>query len=157
VFQTGKALVAGDTNNAIDVYAFSLVDETFTRVSTRADGGQHAVSSFAPAVSGDGRWVVFRSADASTPLVPGDSNGYDDIFVKDLHTGAIALVSRPPGEQANQVSGNPEISAGGGWIVFESSASNLAATDANGTTTDVFRVSNPLLRDTLEGGLGNDT
>lgn len=156
VFQTEKALVVGDTNNAIDVYAFSLADESFARVSTRADGGQHAVSSYGPSVSGDGRWVVVRSGDASTPLVAGDRNGYDDIFVRDLHTGAITLVSRPPGAQANQVSGNPEISAGGDWIVFESSASNLAATDGNGTTTDVFRVSNPLLRDTLEGGSGDD-
>lgn len=156
VFQTEKALVAGDTNNAIDVYAFNLVDGSFTRISTRADGGQHAVSSYAPSVSGDGRWVVFRSGDANVPLVAGDRNGYDDIFVRDLYTGAIALVSRPPGAQANQVSGNPEISAGGDWIVFESSASNLAATDANGTTTDVFRASNPLLRDTLEGGSGDD-
>jgi hypothetical protein len=157
VFETEKALVTGDTNNAIDIYAFSLVDESFTRVSTRADGGQHALSSAMASISGDGRWVVFQSGDATTPLVSGDNNGYGDIFVKDLYTGAIALVSKPSSGQANQTSSNPEISAGGDWIVFESSASNLASTDGNAGLVDVFRVSNPLLRDTLEGGAGNDT
>jgi Ca2+-binding RTX toxin-like protein len=157
VFETEKALVLDDTNNAIDIYAFSLIDESFTRVSTRADGGQHAVSSSMASVSGDGRWVVFVSGDATTPLVAGDTNGYGDVFVKDLFTGAIALVSRPSGAQANQTASNPEISAGGDWIVFESSASNLATSDGNAGAVDVFRVSNPLLKDTLEGGAGDDT
>jgi len=156
VFQTGKALLAEDTSNATDIYAFSLYDGTFQLVSTRADGSQVGVGSQEPSVSGDGRWVVFRGF--SDQLVDGDSNGYADIFVKDLYTGAIALVSDPVGGQANQsASRNPEISLGGDWIVFESSASNLAGTDDNGGLTDVFRVSNPLLVDTLQGGAGNDT
>ena len=155
VFETGKALVADDTNNTIDVYAYSIIDETFTRVSVRADGSQVGVASGSPAVSGDGRWVVFTGG--SDLLVAGDSNGYRDVFVKDLSSGAIALVSRPASGQANQSSGSPDISLGGNWIVFESSASNLAATDGNGSLVDVFRVSNPLLRDTLAGGAGHDT
>lgn len=155
VFETAKGLVDADTNNQVDVYAFNMVDETIQLVSSRADGSGVALSSDSAAVSGDGRFVTFRSF--SNDLVPGDSNGYTDIFVKDLYTGQIALVSRTPGGAANQHSEDPQISLGGEWIVFESSASNLAGTDDNGGFSDVFRVSNPLLRDTLAGGAGDDT
>ena len=90
--------------------------------------------------------------------MPGDTNGFRDVFVKDLFTGEIALVSRgATGAQGNQHSDSAQISLGGEWIVFESSATNLASTDGNAESTDVFRVSNPVLRDTLVGGAGDDT
>ncbi len=155
VFDTAKALEAGDTNNAIDVYAYDIGTGVFTRVSETASGGQVALASQDASISGDGRFVVFRSF--SDALVPGDTNGFADVFVKDLSNGAIALVSRTPLAQANQASGAPQISLGGDWIVFESGASSLATTDGNGTLSDVYRVSNPLLFDTLRGGAGNDT
>ena len=156
VFDTGAALVAADTNNANDVYAYDIGSGTFSLVSAAANGAVSSIGAQEGAVSGDGRFVVFRSG--STNLVAGDTNGYADIFVKDLFTGAIALVSRLPGAQGNQsASASPEISIGGDWIVFSSSASNLTGTDGNGGFPDVFRVSNPLLKDTLQGGAGNDT
>ena len=165
VFQTAKALSAHDTNNQTDIYALSFTknlsgtsfDNTFQLVSSKADGTGVQLSSSDASVSGDGRFVVFTSS--SEQLVPGDSNGYSDVFVKDLHTGEIALVSRSAaGTPANQHSGHAQISLGGDWIVFESSATSLApATDGNGGLPDVFGVSNPLLRDTLAGGSGNDT
>lgn len=156
VFETGKALVAQDTNSQTDVYAF-LADGTFQLVSSRADGTGVQLSSGAASVSGDGRFVVFTSS--SEELVAGDSNGYRDVFVKDLHTGEIALVSASAaGAPGNQHSANPEISLGGDWIVFDSGATSLAgSTDGNGGLPDVFRLSNPLLRDILIGGAGDDT
>ncbi len=157
VFQTPKGLIASDTDNATDIYAYFIADGHFERVSTSATGAQSGLSSADAAISADGRFVVFSSNDSSA-LLSSDTNGYGDVFVKDLVTGAIAVVSRPAGSgQANQASGNAEISAGGDWIVFESGATNLAGTDANGTFSDVFRVANPLLKDTLKGGAGNDT
>jgi Ca2+-binding RTX toxin-like protein len=156
VFDTGASLVAADTNNATDVYAWSIADNTFQLVSAAANGAVSAIGAQEGAVSGDGRFVVFRSFSAN--LVAGDTNGFADIFVKDLFTGAIALVSRLPGAQGNQQADTaPQISLGGDWIVFGSSAGNLAATDANFGLPDVFRVSNPLLVDTLIGGANNDT
>lgn len=156
VFETGKALVAGDTNNTTDVYAYDIASGNFERVSTDSAGGQANGASQDAVVSADGRFVAFRSY--ATDLVTGDTNGSADVFVKDLLTGGIALVSRGPNGLGNQaVGGNIGISAGGDWIVFESSASNLAATDDNGGLSDVFRVTNPLLIDTLRGGAGDDT
>lgn len=156
VFETGRNLVAADTSNGTDVYAYNFRSGALQLVSSKADGSGVQLSSGDASISDDGRWVVFTSA--SDALVPGDANGTADIFVKDLYTGAIALVSKSAaGVAANGPSGHARISSGGDWIVFESSASNLAATDANGGFTDVFRVANPLLRDTLQGGAGNDT
>lgn len=156
VFHTGKALVANDTNNEIDVYAYDMNSATFSRVSETAAGAGVAVASQDASVSGDGRFVVFRSFSAD--LVAGDTNGFADIFVKDRITGEIALVSRTPALQASQSAGpGPQISLGGDWIVFESSAGNLATTDANAGLSDIFRISNPLLKDTLAGGGGDDT
>ncbi len=155
VFTSEKALVAGDTNNTRDVYAYDIASKAFTRVSERADGSQALGASQDAAISDDGRFVVFRSF--ANDLVAGDSNGYPDLFVKDLETGAIALVSGAPDGPANQaVSGAPAISSGGDWIVFSTSASNLAPSDANGGFLDVYRVANPLLFDTLMGGKGDD-
>jgi Ca2+-binding RTX toxin-like protein len=156
VFDTTASLVAADTNNASDVYAWSIADNTFQLVSAAANGAVSAIGAQEGSVSGDGRFAVFRSFSAN--LVAGDTNGFADIFVKDLFTGAIALVSRLPGAQGNQQADTaPQISLGGDWIVFGSSAGNLAASDANFGFPDVFRVSNPLLFDTLQGGANNDT
>jgi Ca2+-binding RTX toxin-like protein len=156
VFETGRNLLAGDIYNSTDIYAYHLETGTLQLVSSNANGQGVGVSSTNPSISGDGRFVVFVGG--SDALVPGDTNGVADIFVKDLFTGQIALVSKSAaGVPANLASGAPRISLGGEWIVFESSANTLAATDANGTLTDVFRVANPLLKDTLIGGTGNDT
>jgi Ca2+-binding RTX toxin-like protein len=155
VFETARNLVAADTSNGTDVYALNFKTGELTLVSSRADGSGVALSSGDASVSDDGRWVTFTSY--SDDLVAGDSNGTRDIFVKDLYTGAIALVSRAGAVAGNGPSSHAQISSGGDWIVFESSASNLAATDANTGFSDVFRVANPLLKDTLIGGAGNDT
>ncbi len=156
VFQTARNLVEADQSNGTDIYALNFKTGEITLVSSKADGSGVALSSEDASVSDDGRWVVFTSY--SDDLVDGDSNGSRDIFVKDLYTGAIALVSKSAaGAAGNGASTNARISSGGDWIVFESSATNLAGTDANGGFGDIFRVANPLLQDTLVGGAGNDS
>lgn len=53
-----------------------------------------------PVISANGRYVVFESA-AST-LVPGDTNGVNDVFVRDLLLGQTYRVSVAyNGEQGN--------------------------------------------------------
>lgn len=155
VFETGRNLVAADDHNSTDIYALNVTKGTVQLVSARADGTGVGVSSYDASISDDGRWVVFTSG--SDSLVADDNNGYADVFVKDLVTGEIALVSRAAnGKVGNQASGHAAISAGGDFIVFESGATNFATTDANGGFSDVFRVSNPLLKDKLVGGTGDD-
>ncbi len=92
--------------------------------------------STAPAVSADGRYVAFVSR--ANNLVPNDTNGVDDIFVRDTYMGTTTRVSvASNGDQSNGASLRPDISADGRYIVFLSTADNLVAGDTNGLV-DVF-------------------
>jgi Tol biopolymer transport system component len=78
-----------------------------------------------PAISADGRTVAFASR--ATNLVARDRNRSSDIFVYDVDSGGVALVSRATsGGSANGASFNPAISADGRFVVFQSDASDMA-------------------------------
>ena len=73
-----------------------------------------------------------------TNLVAGDTNGVDDVFVRDRQTGTTERVSVDTGgAQGNNYSNAPSISADGRYVAFQSKASNLVAGDTNGRA-DVF-------------------
>ena len=132
-------LVPGDTNNTQDVFVKDLTTGAITRANTAADGTQaDGFSLFTTSLSADGTKVAFSSI--ADNLVPGDTNFQEDIFVKDLTTGAITRVSiADDGTQANDFSGNSSLSANGATVAFTSFASNLVPNDTNGVT-DVFVV-----------------
>lgn len=151
-----STLVPGDTNFTRDIFVHDrdadddgIFDEadarTTTRVSVDSQGSQSNGFSIFPALSADGRYVVFQS-DASN-LVPGDTQtcrfGEDcrDMFVHDRMTGETVLVSvNSQGIQGDNYNlGPPDISADGRYVVFRSSASNLVPEpDLNGSDYDVF-------------------
>jgi uncharacterized repeat protein (TIGR01451 family) len=90
----------------------------------------------------DGRFVVFASA--ASNLVPGDTNGVGDVFVRDRRTGVTERVSvGPKGVQGNGdsnffgIATAPAISDDGRYVAFKSDASNLVKGDRN-QLTDVF-------------------
>jgi len=129
-------LVPGDTNGWSDVFVRDQVQGTTTLVSVGPGGAQGNGGSSIMAISPDGRWVVFRSD--ATNLVPGDTNGRPDLFVRDRQQETTTRVDvGPGGAQANEVSRSAGISADGRWVVFASDASNLVADDTN-YFTDVF-------------------
>src|SRR6266550_2391417 len=106
------------------------------RVSVSTGGVQGNGRSFAPAISADGRFVAFSSAASS--LVAGDTNGVDDVFVRDRQAGTTTRVSLAPGgAEANGGSYSPSISADGRYVAFLSDATNLVAGDTN-SVRDVF-------------------
>jgi Tol biopolymer transport system component len=134
-------LVPGDTNGLRDVFVHDLTTGQTRLVSTAADGTQGNAAATQASISADGRLVVFRSG--ATNLVPGDANAFDDIFVKNLETGAIRIASvSSDGLQANFASGGPKISQDGSTVLFSTAASNLVPADTNGRlqsgTPDVF-------------------
>src|SRR5690606_41760596 len=72
----------------------------------------------------------------SSDLV-GDTNGFSDIFVRDLVEGVTVRVSVSSlGEEADEESYQPAISADGRVVAFVSGASNLAP----GTSGERFQV-----------------
>ena len=118
-----------------DVFRKDLTTGSILRVSSV--GGISANGhSAAPSISAGGNRVAFESA--ATNLVPGDTNGSFDIFVRDFIAGTTEIVSVDVfGGQANDRSRNPSISADGNRIAFQSDASDLIIFDDNGVS-DVF-------------------
>ncbi len=115
-----------------DVFVRDRRDGTTRRVSVASDGTQlqGGGTSSDPTISGDGRYVAFKSD--ARDLVPGDTNGVADVFVHDLQTRATTRVSiGPTGDQANGESYDPAISGDGRYVAFASVASNLVAGDTN--------------------------
>jgi Tol biopolymer transport system component len=108
----------------VNVYLHDTQTGRTTRVSARPGGKSPNGSSHSATISDDGRYVAFVS-DASD-LVKHDRNRASDVFLYDVATGAIALVSRnPAGRSANGASTGPRLSADGAVVVFESDASDL--------------------------------
>jgi Tol biopolymer transport system component len=73
-------LVAGDTNGQIDVFAHDRQTGTTERVSVKANGGQANGVSVEATISPDGSRVLFTFF--GTNLVPGDTNGSADVFIR---------------------------------------------------------------------------
>jgi Tol biopolymer transport system component len=131
-----STLVAGDTNGKSDIFVRDRWTDTTTRISLDSNGIQSDGNSFDPALSADGRYVAF-SSDA-TNLVPGDTNGLRDIFVRDNATGHVTRVSVDSvGGQADGASITPVISADGRFVAFASFATNLVHGDGS-PSADVF-------------------
>lgn len=106
------------------------------RVSVGSDGTEGNSNSGVADISADGRYVAFQST--ASNLVPGDTNGVLDVFVRDREAGTSRRVSLSSnGMQGNGVSGAPSISADGRFVTFISAATNLVADDTNGSQ-DVF-------------------
>ncbi len=102
-----------------------------TRVSVSSAGVQSNDLSQAAAISNDGNTVAFYSY--ASNLVGGDTNGYPDVFVHDRQAGQTTRVSvGPGGVQANDYSFLASISGDGRYVVFDSYATNLAASCTNG-------------------------
>lgn len=137
VFQSAASdLVPGDSNGQYDLFLKDLTTGAITRVNTAADGTVAQGTFFSYTLSSDGTTVAFAS-DADS-LVPNDTNGTFDVFVKDMVTGQVALVSQTAGGvSANGFSTSPALSADGGIVAFESRADDLVPGDTNGQP-DIF-------------------
>ncbi|HXR05241.1 MAG TPA: hypothetical protein VN836_11090 [Verrucomicrobiae bacterium] len=131
-------LVSGDNGQLdLDVFLRDRLTDTTMLVSANLNGtgGGNGNSMFGSA-STNGQYVVFQS-DASD-LVPGDTNGVSDIFVRDLVAGTTTLVSvATNGGLANGASTDPVMTPDGRYVAFVSAATNLVAGDTNGIP-DVF-------------------
>jgi hypothetical protein len=129
-------LVSGDTNGKEDVFVRDRQTGTTMLVSKDSAGVVGNDHSYVASISADGRYVAFVSV--ATNLVAGDSNGAEDVFVRDRQTGTTWLVSRnSAGVEGDAGSSVPSISTDGRYVTFESDATNLVAGDTNGKT-DVF-------------------
>lgn len=132
-------LVSGDTNARSDVFRRDVTSNITIRVSVTnagAQGNQTETREQGPDISGDGRYVLFRSN--ATNLVSGDTNTFHDLFVRDVTGATTKRVSvTNSGAQANSPSYMGRISNDGRYVVFSSLATNLVTGDTN-IAEDVF-------------------
>ena len=133
---------------AFTIAPYGVID----RLSVATDGSEANGNSDEPSLSADGRFVAFVSE--ATNLVAGDTNGVQDIFVRDTCFGASSCTPSTErisvatgGSAADSASSKPSISANGRYVAFESAATNLVAGDTNGGV-DIF------VRDTCASAAG---
>ncbi len=128
-------LIAGGTTGE-QVFIRDVIKQKTALVSSSSSGVQGNASSFRPSISGDGRFVAFSSA--ATNLIANDTNGSDDVFVRNrrAHTTQRVSVSSA-GAQGNGGTYNSSISAGGRYVAFTSQPSTLVSHDTTGFA-DIF-------------------
>ncbi|HVM12031.1 MAG TPA: hypothetical protein VM638_06110 [Actinomycetota bacterium] len=128
------ALAAGVVLTALPASAYPRPGRV-TRISLAADGSQSTGESYHAVVSADGGSLTFTSYGE---LLPEDRSGHADVYVKDLRTNELELVSVTPGGIAGENHSRwPSISADGRIVAFESEADDLVPGDTN-AVTDVF-------------------
>lgn len=134
---TAPDLVPNDTNAAGDVFVKDTNTGAVNRVSITSAGAEANGGSRYPSISSDGRYVAFMSD--ATNLAPNDTNGCEDIYLRDIASGVTERIS-VAGDEHEAIGGDsrfPAISADGQYVAFQSQAANLTPGDANGRW-DVF-------------------
>ena len=133
-------LVDGDTNGAQDVFVRDMQTGTTTLASATSTGVPGNLASGLSGLSGaheisdDGRYVAFTSF--ATNLVASTNNSRQQIYVKDMATGAVVRASvNDAGEAGDLTSQTPAISGNGRFVAFRSESTNFSSLSS---TTQVF-------------------
>jgi len=137
VFQSdARNLVPSDHNSNADIFLYDYRTGLIEMISLNQSGLPGNSYSFEAEVSGDGRYVVFESD--ATDLVPNDTNGAIDIFVRDRQAGTTQRASVSTlGVEADRDCYSPTISGDGRFVAFQTKSGNLVAGDTD-QNSDVF-------------------
>jgi Tol biopolymer transport system component len=110
-----------DADAVSDVYVRDLVAGT-TTLATRTSGphgGKALGPTYQAAISADGRRVAFTSA---ANLDPADTDGFRDVYVRDLVADTTVLASRATGASgakgSDDTNGPPSLSGDGRYVSF---------------------------------------
>ena len=149
-YSVASNLVVGDTNGWGDIFVRDRWLHVTKRVSVASDGTQSNALNIRTSVgarislSDDGRFVAFFSQ--ASNLVPGDTNGLDDIFVHDRQLGTTERVNLDAmGNQLGGPSwGDFSLSGDGRFVAFSSSANDIIPGEST-------YASNVFVRDRLTG------
>jgi uncharacterized repeat protein (TIGR01451 family) len=129
-------LVRGDRNGVDDVFRHDRATGQTILVSVSSAGQQGDASSHAPAISADGRFIVFH---ANSSLDPADTNQSTDVYIRDAQAGTTTLVSIAfDGSAGNNSSFLQDISADGRFVAFVSDATNLIPNDVVDNEPNVY-------------------
>jgi Tol biopolymer transport system component len=124
-------LATGDTNGLSDLFVRDRLLGTTELVSLDSGGAQATGNSDVPVLSDGGRYVAFESL--ATNLVPGDTNGFVDILVRDLESTGFASLC-DPGQGGNTACPCSNAPSGPTRGCDNSSSTGGAALSASGVT-----------------------
>lgn len=149
-------LVDGDMNDQVDIFVHDFNTAETMMVSVQSDGSQTWSEKWEADLSANGRFVAFTERDGGgmpplgpsagpaigmdieNSLVPGDTNGNNDIILHDMADGSTTMVSvTPAGTNANSDSEGAAVSGDGSVVSFDSWADNIVVDDEN-EVRDVF-------------------
>ncbi|MDQ1713504.1 MAG: hypothetical protein QOE45_2954 [Frankiaceae bacterium] len=134
-FSSLRSKTPDDANDYEDVYRLDRNTDTLVLVSTSASGGEANSHSTVSDVSPDGRYVLITSS--ASNLVANDANGEPDLFLKDMTTGTVELVSvYGNGLQMTNVSGG-FVSQDGRYVAGRAASGGFWRDRTAGVTTDV--------------------
>ena len=122
------------TNGRNHIYWKDTVTDEVLLVSSDIGGLEANNSSTSAQISASGRFVVFESTATNLVTFIGNNTGLPQIYLKDMDLDTVVMISRNAADASNSGSGNPDISADGRFIVFESNSTNLT-----GLTSTVIR------------------
>lgn len=126
------------TSNATrNVYLRDRIAGTTTLVSYKL-GGTGSSGGYAPSIDADGTSVVFVSNDHL--FVTDDADSNDDVFLHDVATGVVSLISYGTSGMSGSSPGHstlPRITPDGLFVLFQSTCSDIVAEDAT-TGSDIF-------------------
>jgi Tol biopolymer transport system component len=132
---------AGDSGGDMDVFIKDLEGGALDQLSVKADRSQATPGSLNvvggdSTISADGRFVAFWSDSAN--LVPNDTNGTTDVFVRDRVAGTITRITSTNGAQGDGDSYSPALSLDGRFVALDSAATTLDSTGGSASSQDIF-------------------
>lgn len=121
---------SADLNNSPDVFRKDTSGGTLLLISVGTGNGSTRGNGWSeqPAIDDDGQRVAFTS-DATTFWGPLGGNG--DVFIRDVVAGYTDLVTEQGDPIPDKGESNPVVNADATQVAFESSSTNLTATDTN--------------------------
>ncbi|MEU6824190.1 hypothetical protein ABZ921_26465 [Streptomyces atriruber] len=122
---------------AHNVFLYDRESKRMRLVGAAQDGTPADAASDDVSLSGDGRYAAFTSAAAN--LTPDADDSSADVFLRDMVTGEVRLVSveSEPVSEDTRPGRRTDVTDDGGTVAFDSPAGNLVPADTNGTA-DVF-------------------
>lgn len=122
-----RYLVPDDTNMSYDVFLYDAQENTLGRTISAVHTAR---------VTADGQVLVVESPDDR--LTSPDSNEARDIYLYYVASQGVERITLSPlGEESDDYSYNPDITADGRYVVYQSRATNLVAGDSN-DKQDIF-------------------
>ena len=133
------SIVPGDDNGASDVFLYDATTGVTKLITRNAAGEPASGGSDLPALSANGKFVVFTSSATDLPGGSPEGLGGGFVFRYNVATGRITLVSKAhTGGLPDAWSIGNAISSDGRYITYTSAAHTIVRGDHN-RSTDVFR------------------